>query len=497
MEHSNSISFCIVGSGTAGLITSIVLRQAFPYAQITNISSSKIGIVGVGEGSTEHWRMFMDKCNIGVEELIVNTGATHKYGIRFENWTEKRPDYFHSISGIEEINAWGLMGEYMSFIENDKSITSQTGSIGLVQNKIAREGLHGNTNQYHFDTFLLNDFLVGVCFKRMIKFIDDEVVGLIFDENGYIESATLSSNPAVSADVWIDASGFGRQLMSRLKNSTWKSFSDYLLVDSAIAFPTESDSSGQIRPYTRARAASSGWMWEIPTQSRRGNGYVYSSAHMTEDQAVHEARIMSGHYDLQPARSFKFDPGYYREQWVKNCISVGLASSFVEPLEATSIGSTIIQAMHIAQYCSSFVKGANKLVADYNKKMESMMLNIRDMMRLHYISDKQDTKFWKDVSTMPIPDSLKNLLDIWSERAPSYMDVPHDGYSMFTTRHFLHVAQGQNLVATEPSSMAMDRFSIRDLVEKKSDNIRSSRYSRELVDHKQALMETVGEDSFF
>lgn len=493
MRHPNQLSFCVVGSGTAGLITSIVLRQAFPNSEITNISSSKIGIIGVGEGSTEHWKMFMERCNIGVDELIRNTGATHKYGIRFENWTNTTPDYFHSISGTEEVNAWGLIGEYLSFIENEKLITSQTGSIGLIKDKIVREGLHSNTNQYHFDTFMLNDFLTGICFKRMIKFIDDEVNHVSLDSSGYIDSAQLNSGASVSADIWIDATGLKRQLMGHLDNRSWKSFSDELIVDSAIAFPTEPNPNGKISPYTRAVAASSGWMWEIPTQTRRGNGYVYSSNHISEEQAIEEARKISG-YNIEPARSFRFDPGYYSEQWKANCICVGLASSFVEPLEATSIGSTIIQAMHIAQYCSSFVPGSNKLIADYNSKMELMMLNIRDMIRLHYLSDRDDTEFWKDVSSAPISESLRQMIDLWSERAPGHSDVANTGYYMFLTKHFVHVAQGQGLISRQPSSLAMDRFGIRSIVEKKSDDIRVSRYSRELVDHKEALMETVYEN---
>ena len=493
MQYPNQLSFCVVGSGTAGLVTSIVLRKSFPNAEITNISSSKIGIVGVGEGSTEHWKMFMERCDIGLDDLIKNTGATHKYGIRFENWTESVPDYFHSVSGTEEIEAVGLIGEYLSFIENSKLLTTQTGSIGLTQNKIIKENLHNNTNQYHFDTLMLNDFLTGICFKRMIKFLDDEVGSLNFDSNGYIESAVLDSGLVVSADVWIDATGFRRDLMNKMENNSWKSFSKELIVDSAIAFPTEEDPSGTIKPYTRAIAASSGWMWEIPTQTRRGNGYVYSSAHLSDDQAIEEARKISG-YNIEPARSFRFDPGYYAEQWKKNCISVGLASSFVEPLEATSIGSTIIQATYISQYCSSYVVGAEKITADYNRKMEKMMLNIRDMIRLHYMSDRKDTNFWKDASSAPISDSLQELLDLWSEKAPGHLDVPYNGYSLFTTKHFVHVAQGQNLIPTTPSSLAMDRLNIRSMVEKKSDNLRNSRYSRELVDHKTALMETVNED---
>lgn len=491
--QSNNHSFCIVGSGTAGLITSIVLRQAFPKASITNISSSKVGIVGVGEGSTEHWRMFMDKCDIGVGHLIKNTGATHKYGIRFENWTKKIPDYFHSVSGIHNVDAWGIIGEYLSFLENEKLITTQTGSIGLLQDKILRDGLHHNTNQFHFDTFMLNDFLVGICFQRMIRFIDDEVVSVSLDNNGHIESAQLASGMSVAADIWIDATGFRRELMRHLDNADWVSFSDYLLVDSAFAFPTESDKSGKIRSYTRAIAASSGWMWEIPTQTRRGNGYVYSSSHISEDEAINEARKISG-YDIEPVRSFKFDPGYLKKQWHRNCVAVGLSSSFVEPLEATSIGSTVIQAFNIAAYAASYVKGAEKLVKDYNKKSEQMMLNIRDMIRLHYISDRSDTEFWKDVSAMPIPESLQDLLDAWSERAPFNFDIPHNGNLMFMARHFIHVAQGQGLIPPTPSSLAMDRFGTRAHIEKISDEVRVSRHSKELVDHREALMETAGED---
>jgi len=493
MQQNNQLSFCVVGSGTAGLITSIVLRQAFPNSTITNVYSSKAGIVGVGEGSTEHWRMFMDSCNIGVESLIKNTGATHKYGIRFENWTTKVPDYFHSVAGIPEVQAWGLLGEYLSYLENNKMITTQTGSVGLVKDKIVREGLHHNTNQFHFDTFMLNDFLVGLCFKRSIKFIDDTVVSVSLDENGYIDSALLESGITVDADMWIDATGFNGVLMTMLGNNSWRSFSNYLIVDSAIAFPTESDPSGKIKPYTRAKAASSGWMWEIPTQQRRGNGYVYSSHHISDDKAIEEARKISG-YHIDPARSFRFDPGYLKNQWHKNCVAVGLSSSFVEPLEATSIGSTIIQAFKIATYCSSYVRGAEKMVIDYNRKMEDMMLNIRDMIRLHYMSDRKDSTFWTDVYNMPVPDSLQSLIDLWSERPPAYHDVPDTGHYMFTTRHMTHVAQGQGLVPAYPSSLAMDRFAIRSTVEKKADELRMSRHARELVDHREALLETTDED---
>ena len=154
-QNFKPVSIGIVGSGTAGLLAGLMLRAAFPLSEITIISSSAIGIVGVGEGSTEHWKQFMQICNIPLEEMILETAATHKYGIRFENWTTHTPDYFHSVGGVDEIYAFGYHASYMKFIEQNKLITNQTGSVGLWENKIPRQNLHKTTNQFHFDTFKL------------------------------------------------------------------------------------------------------------------------------------------------------------------------------------------------------------------------------------------------------------------------------------------------------------------------------------------------------
>ena len=155
-NFTHQLSFGIVGSGTAGLISALLLRKAFPMSEITVISSTEIGIVGVGEGSTEHWSEFMKNCDIDLEEMIIASSATHKYGIRYEGWTEKTPRYFHSVGGIDEIFGWGIHATYASMLENEKLFTNTTTSIGLVRNQIRVMGLHRSTNQFHFDTFKLN-----------------------------------------------------------------------------------------------------------------------------------------------------------------------------------------------------------------------------------------------------------------------------------------------------------------------------------------------------
>jgi len=487
---NNKISFAIVGSGTAGLVAALMLRKAFRDADITVISSSQIGIVGVGEGSTEHWKMFMESCDIPVEELIVNSSATHKNGIRFENWTNHTPDYFHSVGGIDEIFANGLYASYMGMIENKQLITSQTSSVGLVTNKIGRQNIHKTVNQFHFDTYQLNDYLMGICFNRMIKFVEGNVDSVnLHSENGTVESVNVNTGTIVDADFWFDASGFSRVIMNSLENTEWESFSPYLLADSAIAFPTESDPNGQIRPYTRARAASSGWMWEIPTQERRGNGYVFSSAHISVDKAIEEAEKISGYKVKDNPRTFKYDAGYLKNQWVKNCVAVGLAGAFVEPLEATSIGSTIILMKSLMQSLSSYTKESEKMQVAYNKMTKETMRNILTMIRLHYISDRRDTQFWIDQSNMPINDELQELIDLWSERPPSRYDSYNQQHLMFQTPHLVHVMQGQGLIPPEPSSIALDRLNIRDIVSAEIDKIRNSRHAHELIDHRVGLME--------
>lgn len=481
------ISFGIVGSGTAGLLSALMLRRAFPKSDITIISSSTLGIVGVGEGSTEHWREFMDICNIPLEDMLVKTAATHKYGIRFEGWSNAFPNYFHSVSGDDDIYAFGLYPLYSGILASGKTLTSQTSTRGLVENKIRVNGLHKNTNQYHFDTFKLNSYFVELCFKRSIKMIDAQVTSIIRNaENGCIESVNTDIDVQVSANFWIDASGMRRTLMTHLDNTEWVSFSKYLAVDSAVAAPSPSDESGQIRPYTRAIAQDAGWIWEIPTQERRGNGYVFSSAFCSEDQAIKrlEEQIKT---QIASPRTFKFDAGHLKNAWVNNCIATGLSFAFVEPLEATSIGSTIQQLKIAIPYIASFLPNHTASQKHYNKYMSIMMDNILLMIRLHYVSDRRDTEFWKHVAQMPVNDSLGELLDLWKERTPMRHDVPITHGEMFLAAHLFHVAQGQDVLDKDTAVRAIRNMCLQETVEHHMSERRHARFDHELTDHAESL----------
>lgn len=483
-------SIGVVGSGTAGLVTSLLIKKAFPNIHIEIISSSNVGIIGVGEGSTEHWRIFMEACELPVVEVLNRTMATHKNGIRFENWTNHTPDYIHSVSRAERYGYFQPYSLYNGLIAQEKTLTENIASRALIENKVPRDGTHLTVNQFHFDTFKLNEYLKDVCLNRGIFFTEGDVSGITKDlENGYIKSVFLEDGRSIYHDFWIDASGFKKVLISKMsEGNNWNSFSDYLQMDSAIAFPTESDPSGQIRPYTRARAMKYGWVWEIPTQERRGNGYVFSSKYINEDQAVEQASELIGE-KIESVRSFKFDPGHLKEMWIKNCVAVGLSSSFVEPLEATSIGSSIQQARCLIQNLTAFNKNSVSVQKIFNRNMNAMMENMLAFIFLHYISDRTDSEMWIEQQNIKAPEYLQNLLDLWSERPPFYEDVHLYGFEMFHVPHFYHVGQGQKIFKRENAQRMLDIMDLNHIANIEVNEAKQHQHDHVRIDHREALRE--------
>ena len=479
---------CIVGSGTAGLVTAIITRGFFPSYKITVVSSSEIGIIGVGEGSTEHWRQyFTDPHNIDVNQMVRACAATHKYGIRFENWTNHTPDYFHSVSQ----GGFGPNDYYSNYafcLENGWPLTAAANSDHLWENKVIEMEdplqQHYTTNQFHFDTFKLNNYLKHVSAERNIALHEGIVEKIERNpENGFITSISTDTGLNIAADFYIDATGFKRVLMSQLvEDDAFISYRDYLPTDSAAVFPTPPDESGEIRPYTRARALANGWVFEIPTQERRGNGYIFASDFCSDDQAVKELSEAYGR-EITPARIIRYKSGYFKHSFEFNCASVGLASSFVEPLEATSISTSIQQARMICAVLPTFGPSSVKQVEHYRKTFDSLMDNILTMISLHYISDRDDSDMWVAQKNAKLPDTLSHLLELWKERIPLDTDVPKFGYELFYTPHLWHVAQGQGVLSKETASMGLDAYQSREPIIKHYTSARLMAIQRKRVPH--------------
>lgn len=438
----------IVGGGTAGLVAALILRSRYPLLKIDILESDKIGIVGVGEGSTEHWKEFMTECHIDLSELIKKTDATFKYGINFVNWHGDGSNYFHSVS-----SNFSLESQTQHKIGYAIMIANGMPPKSLV-NSYVEKNMHfmpyWGVNQYHFHTFKLNEFLHELCEKRNINIIKTEIEKVVENDFG-IDHLISSNGETFSYDFYVDSTGFHRLLLGKTLGVKWKSYQKYLPMDSAIAFPTPGFD--EIPSWTLAKALSSGWNWQIPTQGRNGNGYVFSSAFLDFDQAEDEIRRLYG-LDIEIAKKIKFEAGCLETAWKKNCAAVGLSYSFVEPLEASSIGSTILQSILLANQLSGFIPTHNNktIIDTFNQKCDQMMENILEFVALHYITKRNDSEFWKFVKTLPKPDGLADKLERFQHVFPSTADFPYN-HLMFKESNWIMVLHALELL---PKSVAED-----------------------------------------
>lgn len=407
----------IVGGGTGGLVTAMILKSYFPFIKVDIIESKAIGIVGVGEGSTEHWSKFMRQCGIGLHELVKETGATFKYGINFANWNGDNRSYIQSVNA--EMNQSGPTGIKLIYAN---LISKNVDPLHLTRPYVVKSELREdnyNINQFHFDTFKLNEFLHKKSLAAGINIIDAEIENINLDENGFIQSLVSKDGRTFSYDFYVDSTGFARIIMNKTFGIKWKSYSKYLPTNCAFAFPTERLE--EIPAWTLSRAMKHGWLWRIPTQDRFGNGYVYNDQFTTFEEAKAEVEELYGH-SIDVARSFKFDAGCLEKQWHKNCCAIGLSSSFVEPLEASSIGTSIQQAFVLGEVLPSYVPGSTLAEKTFDRHSSEILENIVDFVALHYKTKRTNTEFWKYAKNMPMTDRLAEMLEIYQYKFPTDYD---------------------------------------------------------------------------
>lgn len=435
------MNIVVLGAGTAGLVTALILREKYPTFSITIIKSDAIGIVGVGEGSTEHWGWFMDYVGIDNLELIQETGATVKIGILFKDW-HTGPDYVHSISSFEltALNRPELFNHlYINGDQKDFPLAPHFKQV-YYKNLVDLDLNFRCSNQYHFDTFKLGNYLSKICSDRNITIRDAIVTDVVLDKEGSIQEL-VTSRENISGDLFIDCSGFKRLLSNKLGNK-WVSKTDYLPLNRAIAFPTEQVEPQNIEPYTISTALSAGWSWRIPTQNRYGNGYVFNTNYINSDEALLELSQHLGVKVEKYARDIPFEAGKVEKFWFKNVISVGLSGSFAEPLEAQSIGFTIVQSQTLLNYLDAWLYDKS-ISEEFNKQMDDIFDNIIDYLQLHYLGDRCDSKFWQDKPFKITEFNRKNLPLM---KKGIFLPASYKNNFMFKVANFYQVAAGLNLI---------------------------------------------------
>jgi len=432
MSHSD---FIVVGGGNAGCISALLLQCSFPNKKVSIIKSENIGTVGVGESSTEHFAQFCNTCGISILNVILATKATFKSGVYFKNWSDE--DFMHVVN-LDNVNQ--PIGHFFPYLQKLVAHNKPNREMNIygswdskVPLKFFNDMNNSPTNQFHFDTLALNKFLIEKCLERNINIIEDELTGAVLHpESGNIVSVNGETDK-YSADFFIDCSGFSRLLLEKTLGIKWKSYSEYLPLNSAISFAT--DEMEEYNMYTKSTARDYGWSWQIPTQGRTGNGYVFSEKFINETQAHEEMEKSYGH-EIDVAKTFKFDPGRLEKAWYKNCYAVGLSQSFVEPLEATSIGSVIQQMVAFIHYYPS------NSIDECNEIVNGIFDNIFDYVQAHYLVKKEDTPFWREVKNdLKITPSLQNLLDTWKKRFPLVGDIICK-WGMFSEVNYIIILQG-------------------------------------------------------
>ncbi len=453
MQNPAIQKIVIVGGGTSGWMTAAALAAVTKNKYVIQlIESEEIGIVGVGEATIPMIQRFNRVLGIDENEFVRETQGSFKLGIEFVNWGSLGNRYTHGF---------GRFGQDLWTVAFDQYWQKMRGlgkAKSLEAYSITRMACHANkfmpprddlgespladiAYAYHFDASLYAKFLRKYSEKLGVLRTEGKIVSVQQLENGFIGSVTLESQEAISGDLFIDCSGFRGLLIEQTLKTGYESWSHWLPCDRALAVPCESVAA--LTPYTRSTAHSAGWQWRIPLQHRTGNGHVYCSQFISDDQA---AQVLLANLDgkaLADPRPLKFETGMRKQGWVKNVVSVGLSSGFLEPLESTSIHLIQTAIQRLIDFFPD--RGFNPVdIAEYNRQSRFEIERIRDFIILHYsLNQRTDSAFWRECASMPIPESLVNKIDLYKAHG-RLVRVDNE---LFTEVGWLQVFEGQGLLA--------------------------------------------------
>jgi tryptophan halogenase len=440
-------SVLIVGGGTAGWVTAAFLASAHGTAsgkglRITLVESADIGIIGVGEATFPSLKGTLAAIGIDEARFLRESNATFKQGIRFNNWvrppgTPGADHYFHPFSvpsqrpGLPELLPYWLLGA-AGDIPFAQAVTMQkrVADARHGPKRAADADFLGPFNYaYHFDAALFAAMLRKHAIGQGVRHVVATVERTELDASGAIGSVMTRESGALSADLYIDCTGFRAALIEGALKSPFRSMSDVLFADRAVAMQVPYERpDAPIASYTIANAQEAGWIWDIGLQQRRGMGYVYSSRHTDDARAeqVLRSHIGPASAGLDP-KFLKIRVGYRDGQWVKNCVAVGLSGGFVEPIESSGIG-LIETASYLVSYLFPFNGDTAPAAKLFNELMAARYRRIIDFVKMHYcLNQRTDTQFWIDnADRASITESLREKLAMWRCRPPNRLDFITD-----------------------------------------------------------------------
>ncbi|MBL4859182.1 MAG: tryptophan 7-halogenase [Erythrobacter sp.] len=444
----------IVGGGTAGWMAAAALARFFDDGRrtIKLIESEAIGTVGVGEATIPPIANFNAMLDIREDEFLRATRGTYKLGIEFVNWGRKGDRYFHPFGSFGQ--SFHGIAFHQLFLREKARSGASAGEIGnfsmstvaAMSSKFGRPapGAKSLVNQiayaYHFDASLYAAFLRRLAERRGVDRIEGRVTQVEQDgESGDVCAVVLEDGTRIEGDLFIDCSGFRGLLIDETLAAGYEDWSHWLPMDRAIAVPSQNMSAPA--PFTRSTAHGAGWQWRIPLQHRTGNGHVFSSAYMKEEEARDILLANLEGPALQEPRTLRFLTGMRKKAWSHNVVSLGLSAGFIEPLESTSIH--LIQN-GIARLFALFPDNPVSPIEreEYNRGMREIFEDVRDFIILHYkATQRDDTEFWRYVRDMEVPESLARKIELWKLRGRVF----RENAELFVADSWIAVMLGQNV----------------------------------------------------
>lgn len=452
-DHRAVSRIVIVGGGTAGWMTAAALCRTLgrEHYEIVLVESDLIGTVGVGEATIPAIHDFNRKLGLDEPDLMRSTQATFKLGIEFVDWARIGDRYMHpfghygrDMNGVAFYHYWlhnRELGDDSALADYALAIVAaRTGKFALPKSD-QRSIFSNYFYAFHFDATLYGAYLRAYSEELGVERIEGIVESVsLRPEDGFIQSVCLRDGRNIEGDLFIDCSGFRGLLIEQTLEAGYEDWTHWLPCDRALAVPSENI--GNPAPYTRATAHKSGWQWRIPLQHRTGNGHVYCSSHISDDEAQ---TVLLDHVEgdaIGEPRLLKFTTGMRKKVWHRNCVAIGLSSGFLEPLESTSIW--LIQAT-IMQLLQSLPRSdfSEIDIANFNREIRQKFEQVRDFLILHYkATERTDSAFWKACRAMSIPEELQYRMDLF--RQCGY--ISFSPRELFIESNWLAVFIGQGLM---------------------------------------------------
>jgi len=473
MQDNKIQKVVVVGGGTAGWLTAALLSKVLGKSiDIMLVESDKIGTVGVGEATIPPIIHFNNALGINEKDFIKATKATLKLGIEFENWGNQGEKYMHAFGGIGKnfpfcdfYHFWlkaQQMGDTSEFGEYSLNYQAAKKNKFAKMNRIEGTNLTGIEYAYHFDAGLYANFLREHCEKQGVIRIEGLIETVDQNKsNGNVTQLHLESGCIIEGDLFVDCTGLKALLIEETLSTGFDDWSHWLPCDRAMAVPCESVE--PISPYTRSIAHGAGWQWRIPLQHRIGNGLVYSSKHMSDQEAQ---TILMENLDGKPLAEPKvisFKTGIRRKQWNKNVVAIGLSSGFFEPLESTNIHLIQTAATRLLKFFPhNGIK--EEEIAEFNRQSQIESERMRDFIILHYKqTQRDDTAFWRACQQMDIPETLAKKMALFASSGKVFREQDE----LFTEIAWQQVMIGQGLLPKDhhPLVNSLTNEQINELME--------------------------------